>query len=509
MLKNNVLVKKPTDVLKYGYKYILVHPKMILPFMIYEAGVIVGQAVIVIAFLALLSYFRAFNLIPKIADFIIKGNFEALTSPEIIQPIIVTLSIAGVAYLFTIIVFDSFVKAGLYPFLQKLLVEKEVSTRYFLESAFRNWVNVFKTNMLIYLFTAAPLIPSIMLFYFSLEKIVKGSIEELGFSALTFIAGIIIALIIYLALIFAPIAASVDANTPVQSIVRSITMAKTELGAIILYFSALIAVSLIAIAIESAVETFYVTLGSLVSIIISLAIIPILHLYLVAVYEAHNNEAFQQPTETKLTLKLAYKTLNKGLKLVKMFFTTKYGFLALTLTLIVFMLGFGLGYLTVDPEIRSVLINSGIIVPGRLNPEFKVYNRIFLGLDIFFHNWRTSLSTAMSGIVYAIPSTISTLFNGYVIGVVFATINDPLRASAIILPHGIIEIPAFLLSSASGILLGFKMIMYRRRQVTLNELSQDLEKTAIFVIGLSLVFLIAGIIESNITPIIAEMAGWK
>ncbi len=504
-----VKIKKPNDILRYGYRYILSYPKMILPFMIYEAGVIVGQAVIVIAFLSLLSYFKAFNLIPKIVESIEARNFEALTSPEIMQPILITLGIAGIAYMLVIIIFDSFVKAGLYPFLQKLLIEKNVSTTYFLKEAFKNWALVFKTNILIYFFTAIPLIPSIILLYFSLREIIFGSAEELGFTALMFIAGILLALIIYLALIFAPIAASIDENTPLQSIIRSVSIAKTEIGAIILYFSSLVAVSLVAIAIESAVEIFYVTLGSLVGIIISLAIIPILHLYLVAVYETHNNETLSEPVEPKLTLKLIYKTLNNGLKLVRVFFTTKYGFLALIITFAVFSAGYILGYLTVDPEIRSVLVNSGIIVPGKLNPEFKVYNRIFLGLDIFFHNWRTSLSTAMSGIVYAIPSTISTLFNGYVIGVVYATINDPIKASAIILPHGIIEIPAFLLASASGMFLGFKMILFKRRKVSINEISYDLERTAIFIIGLSLVFLVAGIIESNVTPIIAEMAGWS
>ena len=504
-----VKVRKPNDILRYGYRYLLSYPKMILPFMIYEAGVIVGQAVIVIAFLSLLSYFKAFNLIPKIVESIEARNFEALALPEIMQPILITLGIAGIAYMLIIIVFDSFVKAGLYPFLQKVLIEREVSTKYFLEEAFRNWALVFKTNMLIYFFAAIPLIPSLTLFYLSFEKIIAGSIEELGFSALTFIAGIFLALIIYLALVFAPMAASIDENPPLQSIIRSVLMAKTEVGAIILYFSALVAVTLVAIAVESAVESFYVTLGSLVSIVISLAINPILHLYLVAVYETHNNETLLEPLKARLTFKLMYTTLNKGLKLIRMFFTTKYGLIALTVTFTVFLIGFTLGYLTVDPEIRSILINSGIIVPGRLNPEFKVYNRIFLGLDIFFHNWRTSLSTAMSGIVYAIPSTISTLFNGYVIGVVYATINDPIKASAIILPHGILEIPAFLLASASGVLLGFKMIMFRRGKVSLEEVTIDLERTAIFIIGLSLVFLVAGIIESNVTPIIAEMAGWS
>jgi len=51
--------------------------------------------------------------------------------------------------------------------------------------------------------------------------------------------------------------------------------------------------------------------------------------------------------------------------------------------------------------------------------------------------------------------------------------------------------------------------MLRRGKVSLEEVTIDLERTAIFIIGLSLVFLVAGIIESNVTPIIAEMAGWS
>jgi len=193
---------------------------------------------------------------------------------------------------------------------------------------------------------------------------------------------------------------------------------------------------------------------------------------------------------------------------LRKFIMSKDGFLALVLTIILFTLGIILGLLTVSPDIRDIIINSGIIVPGRMNPEFKIYNRIFLGLDIFFHNWKTSLATAMAGIAYSIPSAVATLFNGYVIGIVYATVANPIKASAIIIPHGIIEIPAFLIASAAGLRLGYIMFKYIRGIISLNVLEEELTNTAVLVAALAVLFFIAGVIEGNITPIIAEHLGW-
>ncbi|OYT60896.1 MAG: hypothetical protein B6U75_00590 [Desulfurococcales archaeon ex4484_217_1] len=517
-MEKEYIPRKPIDILKIGYKYIIRNPKMIIPFMIYEAGFVVGQAIFIISFLSLLSYFKAFNLIPKIVEELSRKNYEYLLNSEILHPIIVTLFITASAYIIVILIFDSFVKAGLFPYLRKILIEGDSSLRVFLGYAFYRWKLVLKTNILAYSIIISPLLPSLMLFYFSTSKIIptlgiENRIDELmlGISALAFIGGLALALILYLLLIFAPIAAAIDADTPILNVYKSIRIAKREVGSVILYFCVLSLIAIASVAIEGIVKIFYVTITSLFALIISLAITPIINMFLVAVYEHHFNESFAPVKAGIMELREIVKIakIMAGInRYLRKFIMSKDGFLALVLTIILFTLGIILGLLTVSPDIRDIIINSGIIVPGRMNPEFKIYNRIFLGLDIFFHNWKTSLATAMAGIAYSIPSAVATLFNGYVIGIVYATVANPIKASAIIIPHGIIEIPAFLIASAAGLRLGYIMFKYIRGIISLNVLEEELTNTAVLVAALAVLFFIAGVIEGNITPIIAEHLGW-
>ncbi len=80
-----------------------------------------------------------------------------------------------------------------------------------------------------------------------------------------------------------------------------------------------------------------------------------------------------------------------------------------------------------------------------------------------------------------------------------------------ILSHGIIEIPAFILAGSIGIKLGFAAL----RSVAgggvenQNSLSKIFQQTIYIVVGLAPVFLIAGLIEADITPIIMRMFGWR
>ena len=517
-MRKEYIPRKPIDILKIGYRYIVSNPKLIIPFMIYEAGFVIGQAIFVISFLSLLSYFKAFNLIPKIMEELSKKNYEYLLNPEILHPIIATLFVTASAYIIVILMFDSFVKAGLFPYLRKILIEGNGSLRLFLGYAFHRWKLVLKTNILTYSIIISPLLPSLILFYFSISKIiptlsVENGIDELmlGISALAFVGGVVLALILYLLLIFAPIAAALDADNPMLNVYKSIKIARREIGSVILYLCVLSLIAIASVVIESIVKVFYVTITSLFALIISLAITPIINMFLVAVYEYYFNESFAPVKAGVMELREIVKIarIMTGIsKYLRKFITSKDGLLALIFTIILFMFGVVLGLLTVSPDIRDIIINSGIIVPGRMNPEFKIYNRIFLGLDIFFHNWKTSLATAMAGIAYSIPSAVATLFNGYVIGVVYATIANPVKASAIIVPHGIIEIPAFLIASAAGLRLGYIMLKYVKGAITLNMLEEELTNTAVLVAALAILFFIAGIIEGNITPIIAEHLGW-
>ncbi len=81
---------------------------------------------------------------------------------------------------------------------------------------------------------------------------------------------------------------------------------------------------------------------------------------------------------------------------------------------------------------------------------------------------------------------------------------------AVILPHGIIEIPSFLLAGSVGVKLGYAATKARTQPGPKGKeyLATVLRQAVYIVIGLAPLFLIAGLIEADLTPFIARMFGW-
>jgi stage II sporulation protein M len=144
-----------------------------------------------------------------------------------------------------------------------------------------------------------------------------------------------------------------------------------------------------------------------------------------------------------------------------------------------------------------------------------------LGADIFLNNWLVSIATALSGLGFGAPSFLTIMFNGFILGVL-VPLSTLTMLFAAILPHGIIEIPSFILAGSMGIKLGYAAL--RRLLGGPNPqsdaavealssgsddyLSRTLRQTVYVVVGLAPLFLIAGLIEADVTPIIMRMFGW-
>ena len=140
-----------------------------------------------------------------------------------------------------------------------------------------------------------------------------------------------------------------------------------------------------------------------------------------------------------------------------------------------------------------------------------------LTISWMLNNIRANLLTYFLSRLFAFMAFFSIIFNGLIIGVVGGTItaNDPsnwIMFLALILPHGIFEIPSLVFSSAGGIFL-FKFIfntfktLFKNNNTTLKESFLDswdknksILKHSLVLLILSLVLMvIAGIIEGNFT----------
>ena len=121
--------------------------------------------------------------------------------------------------------------------------------------------------------------------------------------------------------------------------------------------------------------------------------------------------------------------------------------------------------------------------------------------QIMEHNLTSVILVFFGSIIFGIYAIISISVNGFVIGFL-----------ALILPHGILEIPAFFCSCTAGLLLFlfiFKVIRDKIRKNTFKESYDNNKKTlkhAIILLLISIVlFAIAALIEGFITPQIGNI----
>jgi len=96
-------------------------------------------------------------------------------------------------------------------------------------------------------------------------------------------------------------------------------------------------------------------------------------------------------------------------------------------------------------------------------------NSIELTMFIMSNNIKTAFLGMLSGIFFTVSSVIIAVFNGYVLGFVAErAVNSPQNSEGIfvlwrLLPHGIFEIPAILISIGLGIKLGLYPFSVRER----------------------------------------------
>jgi uncharacterized membrane protein SpoIIM required for sporulation len=131
---------------------------------------------------------------------------------------------------------------------------------------------------------------------------------------------------------------------------------------------------------------------------------------------------------------------------------------------------------------------------------------------IFLHNWQVSLATALSGVWMSVIPVGTLFLNGVIIGVVYTLVPNTLMLAAALLPHGVIEVPSFIIAGSAGLKLGITYFRALRSQEAgqgQDMLGRVATQTVYVVVGLALLFLIAGLIEGNVTPWLMRLAGWS
>jgi len=331
------------------------------------------------------------------------------------------------------------------------------------------------------------------------------------------IGGLVLTLVLALFFIYTPVVVAAEGLSGLSAINRSWQQVSQNKSAAFAY-SIVYIVLIGAVSFGTAIIPYAnLPLTSLASVGILILVVPVLHMTKTQIFAETLKE---EPVEFEVYKpffpdlagplpRLLWRKLVEGLKELKDFALSPRNFKYHLLSTAGLILGWYLGVWIGNNGLTQVIYALGY-VPGKINPLVTGGAPFTVGVYIFFHNWEASLATALSGVWFPAAPFVTLLLNGALLGVVSDLVPNPTMLAAGLLPHGIVEVPSFVLAGSAGIKLGVSFLRSFRNptQERTDAFHGVARQTVYLIIGLALLFFIAGFIEGNITPIIMRMAGW-
>lgn len=107
-------------------------------------------------------------------------------------------------------------------------------------------------------------------------------------------------------------------------------------------------------------------------------------------------------------------------------------------------------------------------------------------------------------VTFGVVTAVTLCYNGFVIGYAVAGSERVLRSVMLVAPHGLVELPAFLLAGAAGLALPTEVARYLTgTQETLLRRSAVVESLRRFLLALGLL-VAAAWLEAVVTPAVAN-----
>jgi stage II sporulation protein M len=377
------------------------------------------------------------------------------------------------------------------------------------------WRPMAWTVLLSDLITFLPMLVSIGLMAFIVQA--SAGLAAALLATAVLLAGCVVTVVFALFFVYTPVAVAADGLSGLAAMRKSWHQVGQNVGVAfaygVVYFVLTGAISLG----SSYIPYVGLPISSLASVGILILVVPVLHLTKTEIY---SETLIPEPVEFVVYkslfpdlvgpfLRMLWRKLVEGLKELKDFAfnlqNLKYHILSAAGLGLGWLLGLWIG----NNGLTGVIYGLGY-VPGKINPLVTGSLPLTVGVYIFFHNWQASLATALSGVWFPAIPFVGLLLNGILVGVVSDLAPNTTMLAAALLPHGVIELPAFVLAGSAGIKLGVTFLRVLRSPTPekIGEFHTVTRQTLYLVIGLALLFFIAGFIEGNITPAIMRMAGW-
>ncbi len=186
-------------------------------------------------------------------------------------------------------------------------------------------------------------------------------------------------------------------------------------------------------------------------------------------------------------------------------------FIVISFALTAFFIFIGFFTESVDTRLKQAIVPPFILEhfkcelkKGNVQRKIALVERSSFSSFIMTNNIQVSLFAFATGIFFGIGSLYIIIFNGMMIGIIgrlFMENHNIVNYLAFILPHGVIEIMAIIISGAAGMRLGYSILnpAGKSRVKSLQEGAQNSFK---MMMGVILMLIIAGLIEAYFTPIL-------
>lgn len=116
------------------------------------------------------------------------------------------------------------------------------------------------------------------------------------------------------------------------------------------------------------------------------------------------------------------------------------------------------------------------------------------------NNWTVAAAGAFSGLAFGLPTATVLLFNGLNVGTLFAVEAEPRILVAFVIPHGLFEIPALLVSGALGLHLGYVTLRYATGGLDRARLADEVDRAFRVAVGLAVLLVVAAVVEAFVSP---------
>lgn len=298
--------------------------------------------------------------------------------------------------------------------------------------------------------------------------------------------------------VFAPQAVVIDRVGTVEGLKRGAGFVRQRPGAFVAYIAIVIGLST---AVGGATAMLAILgvpqVGGLVSL---LFITPFLHLLKTGIY-AEGDRIDTRPLlsgEGRGTWTRLREGWAKSIGSLRSFALSGAGLALTAAGLVLFALGTLGGYLAVG---------EFALETGEIGDPTAVFGTVPIGsfAMIAANNWLVAVGQTFAGLAFGIPTAVNLLFNGAIVGLVAGISADLLVVAALVVPHGLIEVPALAVSGALGFHLGRVGWRRARGRIGDSEVASEIRLAFWVLLGLAAVFVVASFVEAFLTP---RIAGW-